>query len=393
MWYNGLLQLSIGEIIIAVFVLTHLTIISVTIYLHRYSAHNSLELHPALKHIFRAWLWLTTGMTTKAWTAIHRKHHAKCETEDDPHSPVIKGIRTVLWQGAELYRQEAKNEETLKRYGQRTPDDWLENNLYNRFSSLGLSILLVIDLLLFGIIGLSVWAIQMIWIPFFAAGVINGLGHHAGYRNFECKDAARNVSPWGILIGGEELHNNHHTFPNSPKLSAKPWEFDIGWLYIKILCALKLANVKHKKPISYTDKGKKHIDAETIMAIINNRFQIMVHYRKQVIKPIIKIEKSLTENKKLFRRAHRLLARETSLVKPCHQERITHLLEHSHILKTIYEKRLALQAIWQTAFTDKNERIDALKEWCQQAEASGIKALADFASLLRSYRLVPPVAK
>ncbi|MDE1463563.1 DesA family fatty acid desaturase [Spartinivicinus poritis] len=392
MWYNGLLQLSIGELILAVLLLTHLTIISVTIYLHRYSAHNALELHPVLQHIFRAWLWLTTGMTTKAWTAIHRKHHAKCETEEDPHSPVIKGIKKVFWQGAELYREEAENEETLERYGQRTPNDWIENNVYSRFPSLGVSLLLIVDLLMFGIIGLTVWAIQMIWIPFFAAGVINGLGHHTGYRNFECKDAARNICPWGILIGGEELHNNHHTFPNSPKLSAKPWEFDIGWLYIKILCFLKLADVKHKKPVSYTDNKKKHIDTETIMAVINNRFQIMVHYRKQVISPIIKIEKSLAKNKKLFRRAHKLLAREASLVKPAHQERITHLLEHSHILKTIYEKRIALQSIWQNTFKDKHERVEALKDWCQQAETSGIKALADFAALLRSYRLASPVS-
>ena len=228
MWYNGLLDLSAWQLLAVTLLITHVTIVSVTVYLHRYSAHRALELHPALKHFFRFWLWLTTAQNTREWTAIHRKHHAKCETVDDPHSPVIKGLRTVLLTGAELYRAEAENPETLRIYGKNCPEDWVERNVYSRFPVGGIAIMAVIDLALFGVLGMTVWAVQMMWIPVWAAGVVNGLGHAIGYRNFECRDAATNLSPWGIIIGGEELHNNHHTYPNSAKLSVKPWEFDMG---------------------------------------------------------------------------------------------------------------------------------------------------------------------
>ncbi|MBU0837431.1 MAG: fatty acid desaturase, partial [Gammaproteobacteria bacterium] len=233
MWHTGLLDLSVWQLIATTLLLTHVTIVSVTVYLHRYSAHRSLELNPALKHFFRFWLWLTTAMNTREWTAIHRKHHAKCETPDDPHSPVHKGLSTVLRKGAELYMEEGKNEETLRIYGKNCPDDWIERNLYSRFPNTGIVLMLLIDLALFGALGLTVWAVQMIWIPFWAAGVVNGLGHAVGYRNFECRDAATNLLPWGILIGGEELHNNHHTYPNSAKLSVRKWEFDMGWAWIR----------------------------------------------------------------------------------------------------------------------------------------------------------------
>ena len=241
MWHTGLLDLSIWQLIATTLLLTHVTIVSVTVYLHRYSAHRALELHPALKHFFRFWLWLTTAMNTREWTAIHRKHHAKCETPDDPHSPVHKGLATVVRKGAELYMAEAKNEETLRIYGKNCPDDWVERNLYSRFPNLGIVLMLAIDLALFGALGLTVWAVQMIWIPFWAAGVVNGLGHAVGYRNFECRDAATNLVPWGILIGGEELHNNHHTYPNSAKLSVRKWEFDMGWAWIRLFSLLGLA--------------------------------------------------------------------------------------------------------------------------------------------------------
>ena len=388
MWYEGLLALSPLGVILATLLLTHITILSVTIYLHRFSAHNSLDLHLAVQHFFRFWLWLTTGMSTKEWTAIHRKHHALCETPDDPHSPVLLGLNKVLWQGAELYRAEAKNGETIENYGQRTPTDWIEKKLYLAHSVAGVSLMLIIDLALFGIIGLSVWGVQMLWIPFFAAGVINGIGHHSGYRNFECKDAARNIFPWGILIGGEELHNNHHTYPNSAKMSVRPWEFDIGWFWIRVLSSLKLAKVKRTQPLVIQNQDKNHIDYDTVLAVINNRFQIMEQYRRQVIVPLVNHERKLATEKtrKILRSAKKLLAREDNLLAPAHKEKIHSIIGSSQILNTIYCKKKDLQAIWRQ-IKDHNERLEALIEWCHEAESSGIKVLQDFARSLKTYTL------
>ncbi|WP_425056172.1 delta-9 fatty acid desaturase DesA [Pseudomonas abyssi] len=391
MWYNGLLDLSVWQLIAITLVLTHVTIVSVTVYLHRYSAHRSLELHPALKHFFRFWLWLTTSMNTREWTAIHRKHHAKCETPDDPHSPVHKGLSTVLRKGAELYMEEAKNEETLRIYGKNCPDDWIERNLYSRFPIAGVTLMALIDLALFGVLGITVWAVQMMWIPVLAAGVINGLGHALGYRNFECRDAATNILPWGILIGGEELHNNHHTYPNSAKLSVKKWEFDMGWLWIRLFSLVGLAEVRRTAPIAHRVEGKQTLDMDTAMAILNNRFQIMAQYRKLVIKPAVRSELARMDEsvRHLFRRAKRLLSRETSLLDDRHQARIQTMLEHSQALKVIYEKRLALQQIWGRTSANSHEMLQALKDWCNQAEESGIKALQEFADSLRTYSLRP----
>lgn len=391
MWYNGLLDLSVWQLIAIMLVLTHVTIVSVTVYLHRYSAHRSLELHPALKHFFRFWLWLTTSMNTREWTAIHRKHHAKCETPDDPHSPVHKGLGTVLRKGAELYMEEAKNEETLRIYGKNCPDDWIERNLYSRFPIAGVTLMALIDLALFGVLGITVWAVQMMWIPVLAAGVINGLGHALGYRNFECRDAATNILPWGILIGGEELHNNHHTYPNSAKLSVKKWEFDMGWLWIRLFSLVGLAEVRRTAPIAHRVEGKQTLDMDTAMAILNNRFQIMAQYRKLVIKPAVRSELARMDEsvRHLFRRAKRLLSRETSLLDDRHQARIQTMLEHSQALKVIYEKRLALQQIWGRTSANSHEMLQALKDWCNQAEESGIKALQEFADSLRTYSLRP----
>ncbi|WP_313134230.1 delta-9 fatty acid desaturase DesA, partial [Stutzerimonas nitrititolerans] len=316
MWYTGFLDLSVWSLLGVTLLLTHVTIIAVTVYLHRYSAHRALELHPALKHFFRFWLWLTTAMNTREWTAIHRKHHAKCETPEDPHSPVHKGLLTVLRKGAELYMAEAKNEETLRIYGKNCPDDWIERNLYARFPNAGIVLMLALNLLLFGVIGLSVWAVQMLWIPLWAAGVVNGLGHALGYRNFECRDAATNLVPWGILIGGEELHNNHHTYPNSAKLSVKKWEFDLGWAWIRLFSLLGLAEVKRTAPIAHRIEGKNQLDMDSAMAILNNRFQIMAQYRRLVIAPLVRQELARADAsvRRHLHRAKRLLAREPSLL-------------------------------------------------------------------------------
>ena len=388
---EGLLAPSLGALVLITLAMTHVTIVSVTVYLHRYSAHRALDMHPVLKHFFRFWLWLTTAQNTLEWTAIHRKHHAKCETPDDPHSPVHKGLSTVLRKGAELYMEEAKNEETLRIYGKNCPDDWIERNLYSRFPIAGVTLMAIIDLALFGVLGITVWAVQMMWIPVLAAGVINGLGHALGYRNFECRDAATNILPWGILIGGEELHNNHHTYPNSAKLSVKKWEFDMGWLWIRLFSLLGQAEVRRTAPIAHRVEGKQTLDMDTAMAILNNRFQIMAQYRKLVIKPAVRSELARMDEsvRHLFRRAKRLLSRETTLLDDRHQARIQTMLEHSQALKVIYEKRLALQQIWGRTSANSHEMLQALKDWCNQAEESGIKALQEFADSLRTYSLRP----
>ncbi len=393
MWYTGFLDLSAWQVVAATLLLTHVTIVAVTVYLHRYSAHRSLELNAGLKHLFRFWLWLTTAMNTREWTAIHRKHHAKCETPDDPHSPVQKGLGTVLRRGAELYMEEAKNEETLRIYGKNCPDDWIERNLYSRFPNLGIVLMLGLDLALFGVIGLTVWAVQMIWIPVWAAGVVNGLGHAVGYRNFECRDAATNLVPWGILIGGEELHNNHHTYPNSAKLSVRKWEFDMGWAWIKLFSLLGLAKVNRTAPIAHRVEAKHQLDMDSAMAILNNRFQIMAQYRKLVIKPLVQLELQRADAsvRHQFRRAKRLLSREPSLLQDDQQKRIEVILEQSQALRVIYEQRLALQQIWTRTSANGHDMLAAMKQWVQDAEASGIQSLREFAEHLRTYSLRPAV--
>lgn len=394
MWYTGFLDLSAWYVVASTLILTHVTIVAVTVYLHRYSAHRSLELNAALKHFFRFWLWLTTAMNTREWTAIHRKHHAKCETPDDPHSPVQKGLGTVLRRGAELYMEEAKNEETLRIYGKNCPDDWIERNLYSRFPNLGIVLMLGLDLALFGVIGLTVWAVQMIWIPLWAAGVVNGLGHAVGYRNFECRDAATNLMPWGILIGGEELHNNHHTYPNSAKLSVRKWEFDMGWAWIKLFSLFGLAKVNRTAPIAHRVTAKHQLDMDSAMAILNNRFQIMAQYRRLVIKPLVRLELERADAsvRHQFRRAKRLLSREPSLLQHDQQARIDVILEQSQSLREIYEQRLALQQIWTRTSANGHEMLAAIKQWVQDAEASGIQSLREFAEHLRTYSLRPAVA-
>lgn len=387
MWYEGLLAPTLLQLVLITLVLTHVTIVAVTVYLHRFSAHRALDLHPALQHFFRFWLWLTTGMGTREWTAIHRKHHATCETEDDPHSPQIKGLKKVFWQGAELYR-EGKDPATLAQYGKGCPDDWMERNVY-RHSVLGVSVMMAIDLLLFGAAGLTVWAVQMMWIPFWAAGFINGVGHYWGYRNFECQDAATNILPWGILIGGEELHNNHHTYPNSAKLSQKPWEFDIGWMYIRIFEMLGLAKARSRGPVVARDPAKQTLDLDSAWALLNDRFRVMSRYAEDVVAPLVRQERERASatTRHMLRKAKRVLCREETLIDDREQQRLQAVLETSPTLRIAYEKRMALQAIWRRQGESIEGRLEALKHWCAEAEASGIQALKDFAEELRSYTI------
>lgn len=383
----GLLNLSLLGYVAATLLLTHTTIISVTVFLHRHQAHRALELHPAISHFFRFWLWLTTGMETKAWTAIHRKHHARCETIEDPHSPQVLGIKEVLWKGAELYRAEKFNQETLDRFGYGTPDDWVERHIYSPHSDKGVFLMLGIDLLLFGIPGITVWAIQMMWIPFFAAGVINGIGHYFGYRNFECLDASRNIVPWGILIGGEELHNNHHTFATSAKFSVKWWEFDLGWFYIRLLSVLKLVKVKRLPPKLKLLSEKQVVDIETLKALLASRWHILANYTKEVILPVLKQTHQQTQETplKTFRQGKQLLKQSDHLIDEASKQSLLDFLSNKQQLKEVYHFRQKLQAIWSRTTASQKELVEALQEWCKQAEESGVKSLHQFVAKLRSY--------
>ena len=385
----GLIDLPWWGYVLVTLAFTHVTIVAVTVFLHRHQAHRALELHPIVSHFFRFWLWLSTGMMTKAWVAIHRKHHAKCETEDDPHSPQVLGLKKVLLEGAELYRREANNAETLEKYGHGTPDDWVERHLYTPYTKYGIFTMLGINLLLFGPIGLTIWAVQMIWIPFWAAGIINGVGHYWGYRNYECQDAATNVLPWGIIIGGEELHNNHHAFPSSAKLSSKPWEFDIGWFYIKTLALLGLAKVKKVAPEPVIDPAKATVDMETVRAILVNRFHVMAQYARDVIVPTVRQArvKAGASDQTLLKRARRLLVREESLMDEDAKRRLQDALKRDQELATVYDFKVRLRELWHRSSTNQEGLLHHLQDWCKQAETTGIASLQNFARSLRGYSL------
>ncbi len=390
---QGILELSVWQIVLVTLVLVQITIAGVTIYLHRHQAHRGLDMNPVLAHFFRFWLWTTTGMLTKQWVAIHRKHHAKCETEDDPHSPMIDGINKVLWDGVSLYKAEAKKQRTLDEYGHGTPDDWMENKVYTRFKQGGIYLNLLIDILLFGVAGIAVWAVQMIWIPFHAAGVINGLGHYWGYRNYETQDAATNLWPLGIWIGGEELHNNHHAFPSSAKFSMKWWEFDIGWMYIKVLSALGLVKVKKVAPKPHLDVNRDTIDLETIKAVFANRLHVMANYAKQVTLPVLS-QQTCNDGacQKALRKAKTLLVREYPQLDEASKSELDQVLSTNRELETVYKFRMQLQDVWGRAAANHETLVLALKEWCTQAEATGIKVLQDFAKSLRNYTPMPTAA-
>jgi stearoyl-CoA desaturase (delta-9 desaturase) len=389
---GGLLNLSWWQSIVALLLLTHVTIAAVTIFLHRSQAHRALDLHPAVMMFFRSWLWLTTGMQTKEWVSIHRKHHAKCETVEDPHSPQTRGLKTVLWNGAELYMAEAQNPETLSRYGHGTPDDWMERNVFSRYAWQGLGLMLGADLILFGAAGLAIWAIQMIWIPFHAAGIINGIGHYWGYRNYDAPDASTNILPWGIWIGGEELHNNHHTFPTSAKLSNKWYEFDIGWLYIRVLETVGLAKVLRVAPTPKVAEPKGAVDAETLQAVIANRYDILAKYARSLKQTLREeLRKVNTDDRARFARLKRWLRKGDVTQLPAAEQRsLSDLMAQSRAMKTLVEMRTELLATWNKSSASREQMLSHLQDWVARAEASGIKALQDAALRIRSYR--PAVA-
>ena len=387
---HGLIDLPWWGYVVVTLALTHVTIASVTIYLHRCQAHRALDLHPIASHFFRFWLWITTGMVTKEWAAIHRKHHAKVETDEDPHSPQTRGIRKVLLEGAELYRDEAKNLETLAKYGHGTPGDWIERNVYTPHSWKGVALMLVVNFALFGPIGITIWAVQMLWIPVTAAGIINGLGHYWGYRNFACADASTNIVPWGIVIGGEELHNNHHAYGSSAKLSSRWYEFDIGWMYIRILETLRLATVRKVAPQVKVDSTKAVADLETLQAIITHRYAVATSYAKSVKTACAaEIASMRARHAHLdlpsLRRIKRWLASDPVALPERDRARLEQTLEKSTVLQQIYHMRQELAALWSRS-TDSSEQLLAkLQDWCHRAESSGIPPLAQFSMQLKRY--------
>ncbi|MGX5660158.1 DesA family fatty acid desaturase [Castellaniella ginsengisoli] len=389
---GGMLDLGPWALVGVTLALTHVTIAAVTLYLHRSQAHRGLDLHPAVAHFFRFWLWMTTGMVTREWVAIHRKHHAKCEREGDPHSPAVFGLAQVFFRGAELYRDEARNAETLARYGHGTPDDWIERRLYGRHNLLGVGLMLIMDVALFGVLGLTVWAVQMAWIPFWAAGVINGLGHAWGYRNFACPDASTNVVPWGLLIGGEELHNNHHAYGTSAKFSSRWYEFDLGWAYIRILQALGLARVRRVAPRLRlrAPESADTLGQDQLQGIIAHRYEVLARY-SGVIKAAVAHElKALNLRHRrgerlLLRRCRKWLVRDAAALAPQERADVDRALSLAPALSTLVQMRRELSALWESSSASSEQLLADLRAWCQRAQASGIDGLEQFALRLGRY--------
>ncbi len=390
---HGLVDLPWWGYVLLTLILTHITIASVTIFLHRAQAHRALDLHPVVSHFFRFWLWLTTGMLTKEWVAIHRKHHAKVETDDDPHSPQTRGIKTVFWQGTELYRAESENQETLAKYGHATPDDWIERNVYTRWSWQGVGLMMGVNLVLFGPIGLTIWAIQMMWIPITAAGIINGFGHYWGYRTYACADASTNIVPWGIVIGGEELHNNHHAYATSAKLSSQWYEFDIGWMYIRMLAACKLATVRKIAPQIRFDRSKAVPDLATLQAVITHRYAVVTSYAR-TLKAACAVELAHLKARAAanhsvdlpsMKRMKRCLLADPAALSEDDRVKLAAALAKSKALATIYAMRQDLASLWERSTESSEQLLARLQDWCHRAEASGIPPLAQFSLQLKRY--------
>ena len=387
---SGWFDLPWWGVALAVLTMTHVTIAAVTIYLHRCQAHRALDLHPIVSHFFRFWLWLTTGQVTKEWAAIHRKHHAKVETADDPHSPQIYGINRVLWGGVFLYAKETHNLETMERYGHGTPDDWIERHLYTPYSFVGVFLMLALDFAAFGLAaGGIAWLVQMAWIPFWAAGVINGVGHYFGYRSYDVADASRNIIPWGILIGGEELHNNHHAYASSAKLSCKWYEFDIGWVYIRMLSALGLATVKKIAPKPRFAEPRA-VDLETLQAVIAHRYDVLSRYAKSLKQTYAhemeRLRRWSPGDAEVLGSLRRALLRGQALA-GAEAHKMTEALKKSRALEITLAMRHELAALWDRSSASKEQLLRQLQDWCRRAEASGVAPLVAFSERLRSYAL------
>ncbi|MCY4325398.1 MAG: fatty acid desaturase [Betaproteobacteria bacterium] len=390
--FGGLAGLPWWGCVLVALALTHITIAAVNIYLHSNQAHRSVELHPLVSHFFRFWLWLTTGMVTKEWAAIHRKHHAKVESEDDPHSPQVHGILKVLFGGAFLYNDEAHNRETIEKYGYGCPDDWIERKIYTPWHWVGIIVMLAINVVTFGFLtGAAIWVVQMIWIPFWAAGVINGVGHYLGYRNFQTTDESRNIVPLGVVIGGEELHNNHHAYPTSSKLSSRWYEIDLGWTYISILQTLRLAKVKRVAP-QLLGGGNPICDLDTLNAVIANRFEVVARFSDKVrstfSKEAAKLSGKLGVAVPKSPAIKKWLSFRESRIGTEQREALRMIIDDSETLRRLEKFRHDLAQLWEDREASTEQLIERLREWCHAAEESGINALREFAIELRGFSSV-----
>ena len=387
---NGLIDFTWVGYLVYTLVVTHISIVAITLYLHRGICHSAIEIKPALSHFFRFWLWLTTSMRTADWVAVHRKHHAKCETIDDPHSPAYYGIETVLLRGADLYHEEKNNPETLEKYSQNCPTDWIEKKVYTGRNNIGILLLFILNIVLFGVVGIIIWTIQMAWTPIFAAGGINGAGHYWGYRNYDTSDDSTNMGPIGILIGGEELHNNHHAFPTAAKFSLKPWEFDIGWMYIKLFSLLGQVKVKRLATKTIINIPKESLDSETGYAILKSKLTVITNYTKVVLSPLMKHEssKATGDLKKLLDRSKSSLVREPHRITNQETSSLDLIFNKCSSLKVAYDLKNKLFNILHSRNLQHDKFLDTINEWCEEAKSAGIESLADFSSSLKGYTVV-----
>jgi stearoyl-CoA desaturase (Delta-9 desaturase) len=384
-------RLSFWGYVLVTVLLVQVTMMAVTLYLHRDAAHRAVDLHPALRHFFRFWIWCTSGMITGEWVAVHRKHHAFSDVPGDPHSPVLLGLKKILLEGAEVYREAARSPDIVAKYGRGTPDDWLERKLYAGHRNLGIVLLVVTDLVLFGIPGIIILAVQLVAMPLMAAGVINGLGHAVGYRNFECDNAARNLVPWGLVTGGEELHNNHHAFPSSARFSMRRGEFDIGWLWLRIFSAVGLATVRKVAPRALAAAPRPMVDLDTVRTVITARMDVLRNYTRSVTLPVLKAEAAASAGR-LSLRVKRLLVRHPALLDAGARARLQQLLAEHAALKTVCDYRDRLAMLWSGTIRSNDRLTVHLREWIREAEASGIERLQEFARALKGYRLAPGAA-
>ena len=387
---NGLIPLSLIEYAIYTLVVTHITIVAITLYLHRGVCHSAIEIHPILSHFFRFWLWLTTSMRTADWVAIHRRHHAKVETEDDPHSPTFYGINKVILQGADLYHKEKNNKETIEKYSQNCPKDWIEEKVYTGRNNIGILLLFILNIVLFGVVGIIIWAIQMAWTPIFAAGGINGAGHYWGYRNYDTSDDSTNMGPVGILIGGEELHNNHHAFPTAAKFSLKPWEFDIGWMYIKIFSLLGQVRVKRLAPKTIINAPRESLDSEIGYALLKSKLTVITNYTKVVLSPLMKHEskKATGDLKRLLDQSKASLVREPHRITNQQTSSLDLIFNKCNSLKVAYDLKNKLFDILHSRNLQHDKFLDTINDWCEEAKSVGIESLSDFSSSLKGYKIV-----
>ena len=391
--FYGLADLGVFGYVMVTLLWLHTTMMCVTLYFHRDQAHRSVDLHASVRHFCRFWLWMNTGASTREWVAVHRKHHAYCEQEGDPHSPRLFGLKKVLLEGAELYRAEARNPETVEKYAKGCPNDWLENNVYHsrRGSYFGISLLVILDLVLFGVPGIILIALQLSNMPLLAAGVINGLCHAKGYRNFETDDDSTNLWPIGLFIAGEELHNNHHAFPTSARFSMRRHEVDMGWLHLKALELFGLAKIRRVATAPELEQSARSAaDLDELRAIMVNRMHVLRAYMHRVTLPVLRREaESLGDNtNSLLRAARKVLIRPPQMLDERSRKRLAELAARHPRFETVLQFRNELRNLWEGAHTSNERLLADFREWCARAEQSGIQGLQDFVAYLKSFRAV-----